>query len=30
MDWLTPINQALTSAPAWAGTAAFVWGMLSI
>jgi len=30
MDLLAPISQALTSAPAWAGAAAFVWGMLSI
>lgn len=30
MDLLAPISQAFSSAPAWAGTAAFVWGILSI
>lgn len=30
MDLLAPVSQALAGAPAWAGAAAFIWGMLSI
>jgi cytochrome c-type biogenesis protein len=30
MDLLAPVSQALAGAPAWAGAAAFIWGILSI